>query len=315
MAMTAKQTVANTQATEKYIIYKTTCLVNNKIYIGVHRTSNPDIFDGYIGCGISRQNIALHRTIFHKAVLKYGYKNFKRETLYVFNNRKDAYRKESEIVNLDFILRPDTYNTALGGGGGSKFAKPIYQFDLQGKLLRKYPNILEAAKLYNRSAKTLSSAIFSKGQFEDSLWSRTSSINIQEYNTIPDVKYYIYNESGNLIANGVKMKEVIDIVQSDTGNISRAARTNGRVHGYFISLEKLKNVSFQITSSKEQLNQYTLDGNLIASYKTVAEAKRVTGLKLTSISTAIKLHRQCNGFLWTRSNSPSVTINTKYKFA
>ena len=25
----------------KYIVYKTTCLVNSKIYIGYHRTSNP----------------------------------------------------------------------------------------------------------------------------------------------------------------------------------------------------------------------------------------------------------------------------------
>lgn len=37
----------------KYIVYKTTCLVNNKIYIGVHGTENPEIFDGYIGDGIS----------------------------------------------------------------------------------------------------------------------------------------------------------------------------------------------------------------------------------------------------------------------
>lgn len=33
-----------------YIVYKTTNLINGKIYVGVHRT-NPDIFDGYIGCG------------------------------------------------------------------------------------------------------------------------------------------------------------------------------------------------------------------------------------------------------------------------
>lgn len=36
----------------KYIVYKTTNLVNDFIYIGVHKTDNPDIFDGYIGCGV-----------------------------------------------------------------------------------------------------------------------------------------------------------------------------------------------------------------------------------------------------------------------
>ena len=36
----------------KYIIYQTINLVNNKIYIGVHKT-NPTIFDGYIGNGVN----------------------------------------------------------------------------------------------------------------------------------------------------------------------------------------------------------------------------------------------------------------------
>jgi hypothetical protein len=36
----------------KYIVYLTTNLVNGKIYIGVHKTENPDIFDGYLGNGV-----------------------------------------------------------------------------------------------------------------------------------------------------------------------------------------------------------------------------------------------------------------------
>ena len=34
----------------KYIVYLTTNKINNKIYIGVHKT-DPTQFDGYIGCG------------------------------------------------------------------------------------------------------------------------------------------------------------------------------------------------------------------------------------------------------------------------
>ena len=40
----------------KYIVYLTTNLKSlykntPKIYIGVHKTEDPEIFDGYIGCG------------------------------------------------------------------------------------------------------------------------------------------------------------------------------------------------------------------------------------------------------------------------
>ena len=60
-----------------YIVYKTTNKINGKIYVGVHRT-NPETFDGYIGCGIYRENQATKDYVLHKAVRKYGYKNFKR---------------------------------------------------------------------------------------------------------------------------------------------------------------------------------------------------------------------------------------------
>lgn len=36
----------------KYIVYQTTSKVNNKIYIGVHKTETPDKFDGYLGNGV-----------------------------------------------------------------------------------------------------------------------------------------------------------------------------------------------------------------------------------------------------------------------
>ena len=59
----------------KYIVYKTTCLVNSKIYIGYHQTSNPEVFDGYLGCGLYKQHneyIKHPKTALHHAVVKYG---------------------------------------------------------------------------------------------------------------------------------------------------------------------------------------------------------------------------------------------------
>lgn len=88
-----------------YTVYQTTNLINNKIYIGLHATDN--INDGYLGSGI----------FLKKAIKKYGYANFKKEILYVFDNKKDMITKEKEIVNEEFILRKDTYNMSKGGYG------------------------------------------------------------------------------------------------------------------------------------------------------------------------------------------------------
>lgn len=88
-----------------FTIYQTTNLINNKIYIGLHATDN--INDGYLGSGV----------FLKKAIKKYGYQNFKKEILFVFDNKSDMITKEKEIVTEDFILRKDTYNMSKGGYG------------------------------------------------------------------------------------------------------------------------------------------------------------------------------------------------------
>ena len=57
----------------KYIVYKTINTINNKIYIGVNKTENPDIFDSYIGCGVLVNNPSTYMnpiTPFQAAVKK-----------------------------------------------------------------------------------------------------------------------------------------------------------------------------------------------------------------------------------------------------
>ena len=86
-----------------HIVYKTTNIVNGMIYIGVHSTSN--INDGYLGSGI----------YLRKAITKYGKESFKRDVLYVFASKEDAYQKESDIVTPEFVQQDNVYNIALGG--------------------------------------------------------------------------------------------------------------------------------------------------------------------------------------------------------
>ena len=118
----------------KYIVYCTTCLINGKIYIGVHKTSNSDVFDGYIGNGIKIGYLLKNpKTAFQYALKKYGYSNFRRTILYVYDEELDAYKKEEEIVTKEFIKRKDNYNTSLGGINPGICFKTVYRYKLNGE--------------------------------------------------------------------------------------------------------------------------------------------------------------------------------------
>lgn len=89
-----------------YLIYKTTNLINKKIYIGVHAQKNSD-FDGYLGSGTKIVN----------SYKKYGKENFIRETLYEVDNEELAYFIEEMLVTPEFIDKEYTYNIIPGGTG------------------------------------------------------------------------------------------------------------------------------------------------------------------------------------------------------
>lgn len=124
--------------TRKYIfLYKTTNLVNSKVYVGVHSTDKLD--DGYIGLGVSYQCCAVGSWPFHRAVKKYGYENFRREILEFFDSVEDALVREREVVNEVWVMNPSTYNVALGGKinntfGLSEEEKRVYREKLSKAL-------------------------------------------------------------------------------------------------------------------------------------------------------------------------------------
>lgn len=89
-----------------YLIYKITNLINNKVYIGKHKTT--DINDSYMGSG----------KVLLSAIQKYGIENFSKEILFIFQSEDEMNQKEKEIVNEDFVSQNCTYNLTLGGNGG-----------------------------------------------------------------------------------------------------------------------------------------------------------------------------------------------------
>lgn len=87
------------------IVYKTTNLLNNKIYIGKDSKNN----ELYLGSGLLLQ----------KAIKKYGKENFKKEILEYCNNTVELNEKEKFWINFYDSRNVEIgYNLAEGGDGG-----------------------------------------------------------------------------------------------------------------------------------------------------------------------------------------------------
>jgi dissimilatory sulfite reductase (desulfoviridin) alpha/beta subunit len=84
-----------------YYLYEIKNTINNKIYVGVHKTAN--LNDGYMGSGKA----------INRAIKKYGVENFTKTILEYFTNETSMYSKEKEVVNEEFLARPDVYNLSL----------------------------------------------------------------------------------------------------------------------------------------------------------------------------------------------------------
>lgn len=274
----------------KYIIYLTTNLVNNKIYIGLHKTYTPYEFDGYLGCGvkIGDKHTYIHcNTPFESAVNKYGVGNFKRETLFVFDTLEEAINKEIELVDEEFIKRKDTYNVALGGGVPPAITKTVYQFTLDGEFIKEWHSITEAACQYKCHTVTISRAVLDKTPSLGFLWGDKNNINVSEFKIGANKnKVYLYDINGNLIkefnsqalcskflkikAEYVKAHIVNKTLCKDLYYMSNVKADN------FKNITEHKVDIFTTNTTPRRVGKFDLKGNLICEFNTVREAKRDT---------------------------------------
>lgn len=97
----------------KYILYKTTNLINGKYYFGVHHLNPNYKYDYYLGSG----------SMLRRAIKKYGRLSFLREDLEYFETQEEAYAREAEIVTEALVTDPMCYNEKMGGKGGMRGRK------------------------------------------------------------------------------------------------------------------------------------------------------------------------------------------------
>lgn len=311
----------------KYILYETTNVVNNKIYIGVHQTEDPNKFDGYIGCGVYISQPYTYenaKTAFQFAVKKYGPDKFIRRTLMIFDSEDAAYEKEEEIVNEDFLKRSDVYNMILGGKAGVLKSQRIkvYQYDLTGKYLNEYESFAFAALQVNLDYTSISYAVKHKTKAANYFWNtdKVDSLDLSNYNFGDNhrISIYLYDLNGNYIKKFNSVAESVKELKISNSEIKEACLLgNCLKNKYYCCYNFDKKYCDARTIYIQNRPVYQYDGKtgkFIMEYKTQLEAEKRN--KNSNISKAIRLKSiDSNGFIWglEKLENYNIPINKRAK--
>lgn len=264
----------------KYIVYLTRNLkskVNgiNRIYIGVHQTEHPEIFDGYLGCGVYAQQPSTYmypKTPFQYAVKKYGTDSFERIILYIYELEEEAYKKEAELVDINFLKLSHTYN-ACAGEYCYKAYKPLFQFDLQGNLKKKWKCSKEAYDFYGLPIEKFQYAVQDKHPLLNSFWSTREAINVSEYSTKtwgePEVTH-LYNKDGKWLGEFISRRKCAEYIGTSENSINNAIVQNSLVNNLYYVSDSLYDL--YIPKARKQYTQmqfyvYNKDSKLIGQGK------------------------------------------------
>ena len=292
----------------KYIVYETTNLVNNKIYIGIHKTVNPEVFDNYIGCGCltTQPWTYMHpKTHFQYAVKKYGPKNFRRKTLAIFDTLEEASNLEAELVNEKFLQRSDVYNMILGGINDNFYATvKCYQYDLNGNFIKEYESIKQASIELNCNHSLIGHAIALKIKGKNSFWTNVKydKLDITEFNLRLNhqVPIYVYTETGEYLTKFQNQIQAAKEIGININSIKEACIFGLLKKGFYFCEVKDKNYSKARKTYIENRPIYKYDGTtnkFLQEYKHQIDAEKE--YPDSNINKAIKLKQLCiNNFYW-----------------
>lgn len=273
------------EANWKYIVYCTVNIVNNKIYVGVHKTKDANKFDGYIGNGVYNSQPYTYKyskTKFQCAVNKYGVNNFKRQTLAVFDDEEAAYTLEADIVNEEFLKRSDVYNMVLGGMGGVlESAKiKVYQYDLDGNFISEYNSFAEAASTINRDYTLISYAVRKKQKGAGYYWStdKVEHLDLSLYGKgdNPRIIVHLYKVTGEYVLSFKSQTECAKYINTSTSEVRESALL-GRC------LRKQWYCSYELANTYDKANtlylknrpvfRYNSDGSFNKAYEHQVDAE------------------------------------------
>lgn len=280
---------------KKWIVYLTVNKVNNKIYIGVHGTYNPNGNDLYLGNGVVASQPGTYKkskTPFQYAVNKYGPKSFKRYTLHICDTPEEAYAIESILVDENFVKRKDTYNVALGGERPIVAGIEIFQYDFNGNFIKSWKSALDASHYFNIDEGSIRNAVKYKKTSCGYLWTEiyTDKIDPKEFHIEINHEFlYKFDKTGKIVAQFKTARDAAKDAGSEVRLILNAIAGKSKSKDFYYSYDKDFRINPNNYNKIEQVYLYNLDGSFYKKFDSPRECADYFGdIKTSRIYSAIR---------------------------
>ena len=267
------------------VIYKTTNLINGKIYIGQDSNNNPT----YLGSG---------KTLI-KSIKKYGRDNFKKEILETCSSRKELDEREIFwINNLNSRNRDIGYNITPGGNEGDRsiglniFKNGVYNHWVEKFGEEEANNKLEVKKeKLSKFNKVNPNTLIKEGRYN--YW--VEKFGEEEANN----KLGVWKRK---ISTYQKNKMLSGWTHSDEAKSKISESSKNRIisEETKMKLRKPKPPGFG-GHLHVKVNQLTKEGDFIKTWDSITSAEKE--LLINGISRVLSGGRKtCGGFKWVKNN-------------
>jgi group I intron endonuclease len=263
-------------------IYKITNTITKKCYIGETTENNPNSrFKAHMN-GIRRGKGC---PALRDAVQKHGEENFKFEVLIICFD-EDCYRFEREYIKKYNSIAPNGYNILEGGqcGGGFKGKHHTDEAKEQiSKMGKKYFSDPEILRAHSERGKKQFETPESRQKASDALK------NSEKYKLAMAEKRF-----GGFVSSHTEGRE--DVKKKISEGLKNYYKNNDNTKPN-LNIEKHRDAMAKATG--RPVSQYTPEGILVNSYKSVKEAARAMGKRDGNIRFALSgKYTQAYGFVW-----------------
>ena len=309
-------------------VYQITNIIDGKIYIG----HSEDIIKRW-----GRHRIGRGSLLLGNAIKKYGLINFRFEILEeivdIYKTKKELktilYQREQYYLdlkqsyvkgigyNIDKIAK---YNNSVKRSEefknnirrinleGNFTGKKVFQYDLNGLLVKEWKSAAEIERCLGFKAENISAACLGKQTHSNGfIWSFISLyLGVDDINKVfknkrlSDVRQYDLN--GNMINHFASTLEASEKTKININIIREACGGSKKTGGGFIW--KFKNEELNLNEHKRKeikVNQYSLEGILIKEWSSLTELIKETKYSSKYIKECSEGNRDSyNGFKWVR---------------